>query len=161
MLNPILIPSCVLREYFWPKTTKQTPTGDLTVTWSRYFTCQDISRDWGLIRSTATDVLEEYGIVSTVRKRVPLKGDWLCLVENIQQIVFGQKSRRRMSPSAPRCCWPTSAPTRPTRPRSWTDPSPRCSTPTTWWWTSPRSWKRCTETFTPTVSRDFCKISVV
>ena len=44
------------------------------------FTCQDISRDWGLIRSTATDVLEEYGIVSTVRKRVPLKGTSLCFV---------------------------------------------------------------------------------
>jgi len=36
-------------------------------------TAQDITRDWGLIRSTATDVLEEYGIVSTVRRRVPLK----------------------------------------------------------------------------------------
>ena len=35
--------------------------------------CQDITRDWSLIRSAATDVLEEYGIVSTVRKRVPLK----------------------------------------------------------------------------------------
>merc|ERR1719481_1753791 len=40
---------------------------------SQKTTNQDIIRDWGLIRSTATSVLEEYGIVSTVRKRVPLK----------------------------------------------------------------------------------------
>ena len=34
---------------------------------------QDITRDWGIIRSTATEVLSEHGIVSTQR-RVPLKG---------------------------------------------------------------------------------------
>ena len=36
---------------------------------------QDITRDWSLIRSAATDVLEEFGITSVVRKRVPLKGN--------------------------------------------------------------------------------------
>jgi len=40
---------------------------------SQRTTAQDITRDWALIRSTATDVLEEYGIVSSNRKRVPLK----------------------------------------------------------------------------------------
>jgi len=40
---------------------------------SQRTTAQDLTRDWAIIRSTATDVLEEYGIVSTNRKRVPLK----------------------------------------------------------------------------------------
>jgi len=43
-----------------------------TVT-SQRTTAQDLTRDWAIIRSMATDVLEEYGIVSTNRKRVPLK----------------------------------------------------------------------------------------
>ena len=41
---------------------------------------QDITRDWSLVRSTATTVLEEAGIVSTVRKRVPLKGKHECFI---------------------------------------------------------------------------------
>ena len=36
---------------------------------------QDITSDWALIRSTASDVLESYGIVASARKRVPLKGN--------------------------------------------------------------------------------------
>merc|ERR1711971_1134253 len=43
-----------------------------TVT-SQRTTAQDITRDWSLIRSTATSVLEEAGIICPVRKRVPLK----------------------------------------------------------------------------------------
>jgi len=39
---------------------------------SQRTTAQDITRDWGIIRSTATEVLSEHGIVSTQR-RVPLK----------------------------------------------------------------------------------------
>ncbi|XP_023333251.1 histidine decarboxylase [Eurytemora carolleeae] len=35
-------------------------------------TVQDITRDWCIIRSTASDVLESYGIISS-RKKVPLK----------------------------------------------------------------------------------------
>ena len=37
-------------------------------------TIKDLTRDWNQIRSTATDVLEEAGVVTTNRKRVPLKG---------------------------------------------------------------------------------------
>jgi len=40
---------------------------------SQRTTVQDLTRDWNQIRSTATDVLEEAGVVTTNRKRVPLK----------------------------------------------------------------------------------------
>merc|ERR1711971_829165 len=40
---------------------------------SQRTTVQDLTRDWNQIRSTATDVLEEAGIVTANRKRVPLK----------------------------------------------------------------------------------------
>ncbi len=42
--------------------------------YSSFVNVQDITRDWGLIRSTAGDVLESHGIISG-RKRVPLKGN--------------------------------------------------------------------------------------
>jgi hypothetical protein len=49
---------------------------------------KDLTRDWAIIRSTATDVLEEYGIVSTNRKRVPLKGIEAMNVKTVEEISF-------------------------------------------------------------------------